>query len=228
MYKLKAETRKTTGRKVKKLRQEGILPGNIYGKGVKSQAVKLDRLELVKAFKDVGETGLIELEVGKGKHPVLVHNIQYDPVSEEPLHVDFHQVNLKEKTTAQVPVEFVGESPAEKRGEGTLVQYIDELEVEALPTDLPERFELDVSGLEEVEATLHIKDISYDKTKIEIEMDEDEIVAKVEPLREEEEAPPAPTETIEEEGEKGEADEETKPEEEKEEKEKEKKEKEDK
>lgn len=177
---------------MKTLRREGILPANIYGKGIKSQSIKLDRLEFSKVFKEAGETGLIELEVEKEKHPVLVHNVAYEPITDELLHVDFHEVNLKEKTTAQVPVEFIGESPAEKRGEGTLVKYIDELEVEALPTDLPEKFEVDVSGMEEVDATMQIKDIFYDKSKLEVKEDGEEIVAKIEPLRAEEEiAPPA-------------------------------------
>lgn len=184
---LKAEKRETLGKKVKRLREQNILPANIYGKGVESLAIKIDKLDFEKIFKEAGETGLVEIVVGDDKRPTLVHEVQYDPVSDEPLHVDFRQVDLKEKVTATVPVETRGESPAEKRGVGTAVLYLDEVEVEALPSDLPEKFEIDISGLEEVDQALYIKDIDVDKAKVEIKADSEEIIIKVEPLREEEE-----------------------------------------
>ena len=114
MEKLKAEKRKVEGRKVKTLRREGILPANVYGKDVKSLSIQVSLKEFSKVFKEAGETGLVEIEIGKEKRPVLVNNIQYDPVTDLPLHVDFHQVDLKKKTTASVPIEFVGDAPAEK------------------------------------------------------------------------------------------------------------------
>jgi large subunit ribosomal protein L25 len=186
---LKAEKRDALGRKVKRLRQEGILPANIYGKGVDSVSIKIDRIEFEKIFKDVGETGLVEIAVGKEERPVLVDEVQYDPVTDEPLHVDFRQVNLKEKVVATVPIETLGESPAEKRGIGTAVLYLDEVEVEALPTNLPEKFEVDITELDEVDQAIYIKDLAVDKIKVEVKADEEEIVVKVEPLREEEEEP---------------------------------------
>lgn len=186
---LKAEKRDTLGRKVKRLRGEGVLPANIYGKGVDSVAIKIDKMDFEKMFKEAGETGLVEINLGKEKRQALVHEVQYDPITDEPLHVDFRQVDLKEKVIATVPIDSVGESPAEKRGIGTAVLYLDEVEVEALPTDFPESFEVDVSGLEEVDEAIYIKDIPIDKDKIEIKADPDEIVVKVEPPREEEEEP---------------------------------------
>jgi large subunit ribosomal protein L25 len=184
---LKAEERKTLGRKVKRLREKNILPANIYGKGVDSIAIKIDRIDFEKVFKEAGETGLVEIAIGSKKRPTLVHGVQYDPVTDEILHVDFRQVDLKEKVIATVPIDAIGESPAEKRGVGTAVFYLDEVEVEALPSDLPEKFEVDVSGLEEVDQSLQIKDLPVDKSKIEIKADAEEIVVKVEPPREEEE-----------------------------------------
>jgi large subunit ribosomal protein L25 len=187
--KLKVEDRKIQGRKVNRLRKEGILPGNIFGKNVKSQAVKVDLKDFYKVYKEIGETGLLELVIGKKTRPVLVHNVQMDPVTDQALHVDFVQVNLKEKTTANVPVEMVGESPAEKQGLGTVVLYFDEVEVEALPSDFPDKFEIDVSQLEKVDQSIQIKDIKVDKDKVEVKADQEEIVAKVEPQKEEEEEP---------------------------------------
>lgn len=187
---LKAETRKIVGRKVKKLREEGFLPANVFGKKVKSLAVQVDEQEFLKVYSEAGETGIVELSIGKEKRPVLIYNLQLDPVTDKPLHADFYQVNLKEKVTATVPVETAGESPAEKQGLGTAVQYLDEVEVEALPTDLPEKFEIDLTSLVEVDQAIFVKDIKVDKDKIKIEADPEEVVVKVEALREEEEIVP--------------------------------------
>lgn len=195
---LNAEKRDILGRKVKRLRKEGIIPANIYGKNIDSVAIKVDQIEFEKAFKKVGETGIVEIKLDKEKRPVLIHNVQLDPVTDQPLHIDFHQIDLKEKVTASVPVELTGESPAEDQALGTAVQYIDEVEVEALPTELPERFEVDISGLEEVDQALQIKDLPVDKDKITIKAEPEEIVVKVEPPREEEEElPPAGEEVVE-------------------------------
>lgn len=186
---LKAEERKEVGRKVKKLRREGVLPANIYGKKVKSMSVKVKLADFEEVYKEAGETSLVEITVGSEKKPVLVHEVQVDPVSDEILHIDFFQVNLKEKVTANVPVELTGESPAVKQGLGTLVLQIDEIEVEALPTDLPDKFEIDVSGLEEVDSAVTVADLKVDTNKVEVLADKEQIIAKVEPLREEEVEP---------------------------------------
>lgn len=192
---LKAEKRTLEGRKVKTLRKEGILPGNVSGKKVKSQSVQVVLKDFEKLYKEIGETGLLTLQVGTDEKPVLIHNLQLNPVSDEPVHVDFLQVDLKEKVEADIPVELVGESPAEKQAIGTVVQHINEIKVEALPTDLPEKFEVDVTGLTEVDQSIFVKDLKYDKSKVEIKDDLEAIVAKVEPPQKEEViAPPASTE----------------------------------
>jgi large subunit ribosomal protein L25 len=193
---LRAEKRKIEGRKVKNLRKEGILPGNVYGKKIKSQAVQVGLKDFEKIYKEVGETGLLMLGIGDEEKPVLIHNLQLNPVSDAPIHVDFLQVDLKEKVEADIPVELAGESPAEKQAIGTVVQYINEIKVEALPTDLPEKFEVDVSSLSEVDQAITVKDLNYDKSKVEVEATPGEIVVKVEPPQKEEipEAPPAPVE----------------------------------
>jgi large subunit ribosomal protein L25 len=184
---IKAKTRDLLGRKVKRLRKEGVLPANVYGKSVKSQAVQVLLNDFEKVYKQAGETGLVDLELGKTKKTVLIHNLQIDPVTAVPLHADFFQVDLKQKVTAQVPVEVLGESPAEKQGLGTLVTLLDEIEVEALPADLPEKFELDLTSLTEVGQAVFVRDLEVDAKKVEIKNDPEEIVVKVEPIREEEE-----------------------------------------
>jgi large subunit ribosomal protein L25 len=190
---LKAESRKVSGRKVKNLRSRGILPGNIFGKKIKSVAIEVNLKDFEKIYKEVGETGLLTLHVGKEERPVLIHNLQLNPVSEAPLHIDFLQVDLKEKVEADVPVELVGESPAEKQAIGTVVQQLNEIKVEALPGDLPEKFEVNVENLAEVDQAIYVKDLKYDKTKVEIKGDGEAIVVKVEPPQKEEVVAPPPT-----------------------------------
>ncbi len=183
---LKAEKRKVTGRKVKNLRKEGQIPANVYGKDVESLSIQVGAKDLEGVFKKAGETAIIDLAIGKEVRPVLVHNMQIHPVTDEVLHVDFRQVNLKEKVSANIPVELVGESPAQKSGIGTAVLLVKELEVEALPGDLPEKFEVDASILTEVDQVVKISDLKYDKSKVEVKTDVESIVAKVEPPQKEE------------------------------------------
>jgi large subunit ribosomal protein L25 len=199
-YTLKVEARKILGRKVKKLRAEGVLPANIYGANTKSQPVSVLIKEFEKVYDKVGETGLVELTIGKAQKPVLIHNVQVDPVEGRYLHADFLQVDLKKKVEASVPVEIVGESPAEKQGLGTVVVQLDEIEVEALPTDLPEKFEIDISNLSEVDQAVFVRDLKVDSSKVEIKNDPEEIVVKVEEQKEEKEEIPTVEETPVEEG----------------------------
>ena len=191
---LAAEKRSIVGRKVKTLRKEGYLPANVFGKGIKSESLQVKLSDFQDTYKKIGETGLLYLSIKNGKveeKPVLVSNVQLQPVSDTPIHVDFHQVDLKEKVTAAVPVEISGQAPAEKGGIGTVVQYIDEIEVEALPTNLPEKFILDISNLAEVDQAIFVKDLPVDKAKVDIKTDAEGIIAKVEPPQKEEVAPVA-------------------------------------
>lgn len=183
---LNADVRKVAGRKVKRLRAEGLIPANIFGKKVKSEAIQVSLKDFQNVYKDVGTTGIVELEVGKMKKPALVHDVQLNPKTDDILHIDFHQVDLKERIEAEVPVELSGESPAEKQALGTVVQYVNEVKVEALPTDLPENFVVDISVLTEVDQVIYVKDLKVDRDKVEVKNDADEIVAKVEPPQKEE------------------------------------------
>lgn len=183
---LSADIREISGRKVKKLRQKGLLPANIFGKKIKSVSIQIVDKDFKTIYKEVGDTGLITLTVGKEEKPVLVHDVQVNPMTDEVIHVNFLQVDLKEKVEAEVPVELIGESPAEKQSLGTVVQYVNEIKVEALPTDLPEKFEVDTSELAEVDQAIYVKDLKYDKSKVEVKNDPEEIVVKVEPPQKEE------------------------------------------
>lgn len=195
---LKVEKRDLTGRKVKKLRKENVLPASVYGRGIDSLSLKADIHDVKEMFDQVGETSLVDLKIKgeEGKRAVLLKNPQYDPVTDKLLHLDFHQVDLSQKVTAEVPVELVGKSPAAEAGEGVLVRLVDELEVEALPTELPEEFVVDVSGLEEIDDAVTVSDLEKYSKEVGIKAEKDQILAKVEPLLEEIEEPVAPEEEL--------------------------------
>ena len=173
---IKYKKRELFGRKVKRLRKEGLIPANIFGKKIKSEAITLEAKEFREIFEKAGETQIIDLQ---GK-PVLVSNLQIDPVTSDYIHVDFRQVDLTEKITAKVPIEVLGESPAEKQNIGTVVQQLSEIEVSALPTDLPEKIEIDATILTEVDQAIYVKDLKIDK-KVTVKTDPESIVVKVEP-----------------------------------------------
>lgn len=188
---LKSEKRDIFGRKVSRLRKAGKIPANIFGKKIESSAILIDNKEFAEVFEKAGETQIIDLS---GK-PVLVSNVQVDPISGDYLHIDFRQVDLKEKIEAKVPVEVEGESPAEKQNLGTVVQQLHEIEVEALPADLPEKIMVDATLLTEVDQTIFVKDLKVSKD-VEIKTDMESIVVKVEPPQKEEvvEVAPVPAE----------------------------------
>lgn len=184
---LTAEPRKVLGRKVKQLRREGFLPANIYGKKIKSESIQVKLSDFQKIYAEARETGLVALKIGNADHPVLIHNVQLDSVSDLPLHADFMQVDLHEKVTATVPIEFIGESPIEKSQEGIVVPQLREVEVEALPTDLPENITVDISELDAVGKAIKVSDLKVDRAKVEIKGDPEQIVVVIEePAKEEE------------------------------------------
>lgn len=193
---LSVNKRTILGRKIATLRRQGILPGNIFGKKTDSVAIQLPIDQFKTLFKQAGETSIVylTLEDEKKTRPVLIANVQRHPVTEEPLHVDFHQVDLSEKTTATVPVVLVGESPAEKDQGAVLVQTINELEVEALPTDLPDMLKIDIATLTEIGQSKAVKDIVVDTEKVTIKAEPEEVIVMAQEPQKEEEVAPAPAE----------------------------------
>lgn len=175
--KLSVEKRKVLGKQVKKLRREGVLPGNVYGGDIKSTAVQLPVKEFTAVFKEVGETGLIDLDMEGKLIPVLIHNVQSD-FRNNFLHADFFQVNLKEKVRTAVPLEVVGEPKAETEKVGLLMNIISEVEVEALPEDLPEHIEVNVEPLAAVDEQITVADLKVPQG-VTILTDAEQVVAKI-------------------------------------------------
>lgn len=180
---LDAEERIILGKKVKNLRKDGKLPGHVYGKGIETEHVSVDGKTFLKTFKEAGETGLIDLKIGAEKiRPVLVRGVQYDPVSGEPVHIDFYQVNLTQKVRVPVPLVLVGEQPESVHlGETIVLQTLNELEVEALPTDLVENIEVDITSLKNIDDVITVGQLNYDRSKLTIEVAEEDIVVKLAP-----------------------------------------------
>lgn len=192
---LALEPRTTTGKKVKKLRQQGIIPANVFGKNVKSLAVQVKNTLLHPVLEQAGETQIVYVRIGKEKdeRPILITNVQFDPLTDTILHVDFRQVDLKEKVTANIPVELVGESPAVRDLAASLITSLSEVEVEALPADLPENIQVDVSGLKNVGDVIKVADLPLDHTKLEVKDEPETVVVSVAGQQKEEVAPaPAP------------------------------------
>ena len=186
---LKAKKREISGKKVKKLRNEGFLPAVIYGREIKSESIEVDQKEFKKIFKNVGENTLITLDIdNKDSKKVLISDPQVDPVTDEVIHIDFHQVKLTEKINAKVPLEFVNEEEAQavKELEGTLVKERDEIEVECLPSDIPHDVKVDVSRLDTFDDKIHISDLNI-PSNVKVLDDSKDVVVLVMPPRSEEE-----------------------------------------
>lgn len=168
------------------LRNQDITPAVLYGRGIKSQALQVDSKAFAKVLKAAGRTSLINLSLGSAKHAVLVREVQLHPVRGNMLHVDFYQVRMDEKISAHVPLIFTGESSAVKDRGGVLVRNMDEVELEALPQDLPHDIKVDISVLSEFDRPVRVADLKLPKG-INLFHEPDEVIALVQPPRTEEE-----------------------------------------
>jgi large subunit ribosomal protein L25 len=159
--KLTAQTRQAFGKKIHSLRNQGLIPGNIFGKNFDSQAIQVNKNDFATIYNAGGETSVVAISLGDKTIPVLINNLHLHPITNKVMHIDFRFVDLKQKITANIPLEVAGESPAVKDG-GVLVQTLDEVEVEALPTDLPEKIVIDISKLEKIGDSMTLADITID------------------------------------------------------------------
>ncbi len=183
---LTVEKRTVLGKGVKKLRRDQeILPANIYGKDIKSSAVQLPIKAFEAVFKESGSSALIDVVLDGTSRPVLIHNVQFHPITKAPLHADFYQVNLKEKVKTAVPLLVVGEAKAVTDKVGLLMQPVAELEVEALPADLPENIEVNVEHLAAIGDQILVSDIKAPKG-VEILTESSQVAIKIDDIVSEE------------------------------------------
>ena len=179
---LNGKKREKFGKKVKELRKEGVIPAVLYGPkmnysalkgGVslrassfgskaaekKSQPIEVNQKEFKKIFKESGESTLISLLIGKEKFPVLIHEIKEDPITNEPIHIDFYQPILTEEVEVSVPLVFEGVSLAVKDLGGTLLKEIQEIKIKALPENLPHDIKVNIEPLKTFEDKILVKDL---------------------------------------------------------------------
>ena len=182
-----AEPREVVGKKVSNLRREGILPAVVYGGGQDSQNIQLDAREFDVLRRTTTRNTLVDLKIGKAKAtPVLLHGIHEHPVRRSPMHVDFLVVSMTEAITVDVPVNYMGDSSAADKLGGTLLHMRESVSISVLATDLPSAIDLDISPLDSFEAVLHVSDLIVPEG-VTILTDPDELLARVQPPRVEEE-----------------------------------------
>ena len=181
---LKSEKRTLLGKKVKSLRRDGILPAVVYGGKEGSVSIVLNQKDFSKVFKAAGETTLVKLFVGAKAKNVLIHDVSRDTMTEEVKHVDFYEVNMDEKITTKVPLVFVGEALAVSDLSGILIKAMQELEIRALPADLPHQIEVDISQLKTFDDNILVKDIKLPKNVETIEHEETSVAVVIPPRTE--------------------------------------------
>lgn len=168
-----------------KLRASGMVPAVVYGAGMEPQTVAVEKATFEKMYAEAGESTLIDFSVDGGETvKVLVQDIQYNPLNETPIHVDFRQINMNEEMTAMIELEFVGESQAVKEG-GTLLTQMDSVEITCLPKYLVTSIQVDLSVLKTFDDVIHVSDLKFPEG-ITAHEDGESVVAKVSaPLTEE-------------------------------------------
>jgi large subunit ribosomal protein L25 len=179
-----AEPRTVLGKQVKRLRREGQLPANVYGKGLESVAIQLDHREFLRTLKASGLRSMFELSItGEPESRfVIVRSMARVGGTGEPIHVDFLQVDPNQPIHANVPIRLVGEAPAVRDLAGTLLQSLEIVSVRCLPLDIPDAIEADVSILKRFDITMTVGDVKAPQG-VEILNDPSIPVASVAPPR---------------------------------------------
>jgi large subunit ribosomal protein L25 len=182
--KLKVEKRTLIGKRVKTLRQNGQLPGVLYGAGIDGMPIALDGREASRLLSRASSSTLIELDFDDESHSVLVRGVQRDVIRGNYLHVDFLKVDMDQTIRAQVPIELIGEPPAAEVAGVVLLTGVSEVEVEALPSALPDRITVNLEILENLEDSINVADL-FAGEGVTILTEPDELIAR--PIYQEEE-----------------------------------------
>ena len=190
---LKATQREALGKKAGALRRAGKLPAVMYGHGIKSTPIMLDAREATLSLSHLTSSSLVMIDLDGTEYPALVREKQRDFIKNRLLHLDFQVISMTEKVTTKVGIELTGTAPAVKDFSAVIVTVVNELEIECMPQDLPARVVIDISGLTEIGAAIHVRDVVIsDKVKILDDPAETIIVASA--TREEKAVEEAPVE----------------------------------
>jgi large subunit ribosomal protein L25 len=169
------------------LRQKGLIPVELYGKGAENMHLVVAVKDFKKVFKEAGENTVVNAILENNKYPVIIHEVSYDGVSGDILNIDLYKVRMDEKIKLMIPIEFIGISPAVKEKNGLLIKSLQELEVEALPMDIPHALQIDISKILEIGQSLYVKDLDLPKTAKALVDPETVVVTVTAKLTEEEE-----------------------------------------
>lgn len=183
---LEAQMRTILGSRVRALRKSGFIPAVLYGKGQEALNLQVLVKEFGKVLKEAGESTLVYVNVGGKSYPTIIHDVARDPVKDHVVHADFYKVSLTEKIKTKVPVVFTGASPAVRDLAGIFVRNVNELEVEALPQNLPHEITVDISSLKQFGDQILVKNINLGPD-VKIEADAETIVATVQEPKSQEE-----------------------------------------
>jgi len=186
MFTIKA-TKRDIKESLEDIREAGNTPAVFYGKKEDSTPITVSAIDLKKAWDEVGSSSVITVSVDGENHDCLIHDILFHPVKENVLHADFYVLEKGKKVEVATPLEFVGESPAEKTG-GILVKVMHELEIKASATDLPSEIEVDISVLTTLGSQIHAKDLKLPQG-VELMVDGEEVIALIQEAQEESEEP---------------------------------------
>ncbi len=182
---------KATPRDIKEnlisLRKKGNIPAVFYGSGKKSTSISIPNIEFKKIWRQAGESSTVKISTGNSDIDVLIHEVQVDPVTSEPIHVDFLAIDMDKKIQVEVGLVFEGVSNAVKNGLGNLIKVLHEIEIEALPKDLPHNLIVDISKLETLEDVIIVSDIKLPTGVIAITNGTDVVASIVEQVEEKEE-----------------------------------------
>lgn len=194
---LNATKRNVTGKHVATLRSQGKLPGVLYGHNVEATPISMDLKEATNILSKLTGSSLLTVNLDGKEHATLVREKQRDYIRDEIIHVDFQVVSLTEKIRTEVSIVFTGESPAVKDLNALVVAGIEEVEVECLPQDLPERFSVDISKLANIGDSIYLKDLSI-PANVTLLTDPNELIAVISAVKEEVVEEVVPVEGIEE------------------------------
>ena len=194
---IKAEKRTQLG-KLESIREAGFLPAVFYGHKKESTPIQIKKSEFLKAWRQAGESTVVKLITKEGEVEALIHDVDRDPVTDEPRHADFYVFEKGHKVEIAVPLEFVGISPAVKDFGGVLMKVLHEVKIKAEPSKLPHALEVDISSLLEIGHQISVGDIKLPAGVELIENPEEMVVNVVAPKEEkEEELAPADLTSIE-------------------------------
>ena len=185
-FTIQAQIRSLTGRHTNQLRQDGQVPAVMYGFDVEPTSIEIDRNAVDRLYTEAGESSLVELTIDGAVHNVLIQDVQRDPMTDFITHVDFRRVDMTQKVETAIPVTIVGEAPAVKELGGTLIQSLDEVEVEALPSALVREFTVSAESLKTFDDVIRVSDLSIPEG-MEVLTDANEAIASVMPPRSQEE-----------------------------------------